>query len=604
MLRVCFLIWTYFCVVLAGEEFYNIAHMVNTISAVDWALGRGANGVEIDLQFNYTTGDVLRVQHGPPCDCTCVCPSPDWHKCELASGHVCATLYNDVKGMDPCYASTAVKCMFNHLATRKEILFIYIDSKVESDIMSPDVMEKAGKNIVKAVNKYLFGYKYGGIAVVGTLKFDALPYLKAAIAEATSSLYRDRIYFTIENEKNRIVQVLETLHSLSTSNIVYGTGLSPCIHGSPVKSSTLELATINKVHGVIGMPYIWTVDNVTNMTRDLDYMQGIITNYPGHLYTLLREFGIKLAGQGSRIPAATCTNVIANTTGYACSCTFRNSGCSISQPAPRGLACKCIKSGLQNCSGIVIKCHDPDNLHCHKPDNSVYSCLQGDGNCQGYTKTNCRCEFNQIGCAISRPPPQNIACRCVLKTNLTCRGEVAQCLDKESKYCAHPDKTVQTCVLGGGNCNGYSEETCECNNYGDGCYISRASAQYTACKCLMNASRSCWGEVENCLDHRSKFCKTPDESVYSCLQGTGNCDGYANASCTCRYQNGGCVIIKAPLPFTTCHCVYDGNQTCSDSVSWCRDPTSHYCSHPDTSRNTCLLGGGNCSGYYKQYARR
>ena len=572
--------------------------MVNTISAVDWALGRGANGVEMDIQFNTTTGDVLKVQHGPPCGCTCVCPSPDWRKCELATGHVCATLYNDVKGRDPCYASTDVKAMFTHLASRKEILFINLDSKVDIATMTPTVMEEAGKNIVKTSNKYLFDNNYGGVALVGIEYFDSLPYLKAAIEEAANSPYKNRIYFTIENERNRIGQVLKTLHSLPTSNIVYGTGLSPCIHGTPVKNNTLELATINKVNGVIGMSYIWTVDNETNIRNDLDYVQGIITNYPGRLYTLLRESGIKLAEQGSRIPTTTNSTVIANATGYSCNCTYRHMGCFISQAAPRCLACKCIKSGLKSCTGKVAQCHDPEDHHCSKPDKSVYSCLQGRGNCQGYEEAKCHCDFNRRGCSISRQPRSNIACTCALNANWTCSGELAVCRDEHSRYCMHPDQTVQTCVQGGGNCDGYEEETCDCVHYGNGCYISRPPPRYTACKCVLNGTGSCLGEIVNCLGGKSKLCESPDKSIYSCFQGTGDCNGYDNATCGCRYRNGGCVITKASPPSTTCSCQYDGDLSCTGSVSWCRDPSSFYCRQPDTSRNTCLLGGGNCSGYY------
>lgn len=598
MIQLCLLAGASLCLALAREGFYNIAHMVNTISAVDWALGRGANGVEMDIQFNTTTGDVLKVQHGPPCGCTCVCPSPDWRKCEFATGHVCATLYNDVKGRDPCDASTDVKAMFAHLASRKEILFINLDSKIDSATMGPGVMEKAGKNIVQTANKYLFDNNYGGIALVGAEYFGSLPYLKAAVREAAYSRYKNRIYFTFENERNKIIQVLEALHSLSTSNIVYGTGLSPCIHGTPVKNSTLELATINKVQGVIGMSYIWTVDNDTNIRHDLDYVQGIITNYPGRLNTLLRESGIKLAKQDSRIPAATSSAVIANTTGYSCNCTYRDEGCSISQAAPRGLACKCIQSGLSSCTGKVVQCLDPEDHHCYKPDTSVYSCLQGLGYCQGYKESKCICDFNGGGCSISRPPPPSIACMCTLNANWTCKGEVAICRDEDSRYCRHPDHKVQTCVQGGGNCDGYNDETCDCNKYGDGCYISRAPPRYTACRCVMNATNSCRGEIVSCLNRKSKFCETPEKSIYSCFQGTGNCNGYVNATCGCRYRNGGCVITKASPPSTSCVCQYDGHQSCTVSLSWCRDTTSYYCRHPDTSRSTCLLGGGNCSGYY------
>ena len=60
----------------ARDPFYNIAHMTNTPRAVDWALAKGANGIEIDLEFR-PNGDPFRFIHSPNgevCDCSCQCP--------------------------------------------------------------------------------------------------------------------------------------------------------------------------------------------------------------------------------------------------------------------------------------------------------------------------------------------------------------------------------------------------------------------------------------------------------------------------------------------------------------------------------------------------
>jgi hypothetical protein len=54
-----------------AQGFYAIAHMTNTAAAVDWALGQGANGVEMDLQFD-AAGKPTFFKHGGICDCTCI----------------------------------------------------------------------------------------------------------------------------------------------------------------------------------------------------------------------------------------------------------------------------------------------------------------------------------------------------------------------------------------------------------------------------------------------------------------------------------------------------------------------------------------------------
>ena len=60
----------------ARDPFYIIAHMTNTPRAVDWAVAKGANAVEIDLEFT-SNGEPYRTNHSPngeACDCTCMCP--------------------------------------------------------------------------------------------------------------------------------------------------------------------------------------------------------------------------------------------------------------------------------------------------------------------------------------------------------------------------------------------------------------------------------------------------------------------------------------------------------------------------------------------------
>ena len=51
--------------------------MTNTPDSVDWAVGKGANGVEIDVEFD-SHGNPKRFIHSPKsddaCDCSCICP--------------------------------------------------------------------------------------------------------------------------------------------------------------------------------------------------------------------------------------------------------------------------------------------------------------------------------------------------------------------------------------------------------------------------------------------------------------------------------------------------------------------------------------------------
>ena len=585
---------------IVGEEgFYNIAHMVNTKSAVDWALDQGANAVEIDVAFNSFSGALKEVKHGTPCDCTCACPAPAWGICSSITGFVCSVLKHGVTAESPCNGKSTFIDMLRHLASKNELALIVIDSKIEESDMSKNAMRRAGKNIVKALNMYLFGAGYAGKVIVGTPKLNTLPYLEEAVA-ATNTFggFKGKVYFTADMEKDNIESTLEKLHTLPTQNIVYGTGISACALKSSISDSTVEQAFINKVRGVAGMAYIWTIDKTSSMESYLPYVQGIMTNYPGTLYEVLKKAGIELATQSSTIPATTSSRVITKEARYRCDCNYHPGGCSISRPAPTGMACKCKYKGHWTCEGNIVQCRDPSNEFCLNPDKSVNSCMQGSGDCDGYKTSHCDCDYHPGGCAISRASPPDTACRCVFKGARTCKGELTRCKNETSPLCSKPDKSVYSCILGGGDCDGYENAKCDCDYHPGGCSISQAATlANTACKCIYLGGWRCRGDVVHCDDPNSHYCKNPDKSVYSCFQGNGDCEGYKTATCDCDYHPGGCTISKAPPRNTACKCSYTWLWTCRGDITKCRHTSDYYCRYPDTSKRSCFLGRGDCGGY-------
>jgi len=69
-------------------------------------------------------------------------------------------------------------------------------------------------------------------------------------------------------------------------------------------------------------------------------------------------------------------------------------------------------------------------------------------------------------------------------------------------------------------------------------------------------------------------------------------------SCDCAHRSGGCYIERPPPHGTACHCTNMGFLGCApDTIVQCKDYLNYNCLHPDTSKNTCLQGGGNCGGY-------
>ena len=91
---------------------------------------------------------------------------------------------------------------------------------------------------------------------------------------------------------------------------------------------------------------------------------------------------------------------------------------------------------------------------------SVASCLLGGGDCGGYSGA-CDCDykshgiFSGGGCKVSQAAPAHSACHCDYMGWFTCDGEVVRCHNEASTLCTTPDKTKASCLLGGGDCDGY-----------------------------------------------------------------------------------------------------------------------------------------------------
>ena len=111
-----------------------------------------------------------------------------------------------------------------------------------------------------------------------------------------------------------------------------------------------------------------------------------------------------------------------------------------------------------------------------------------------------------------------------------------------------------------------------------------------ACKCNYRTFWTCGGSVVQCKNSDSRYCKQPDKSINSCIQGGGDCDGYSSTKCDCNYKPGGCRISRKVVSGTACRCKYTGGWTCRGEVVKCRNPTSKQCIYPDKSVNSCVQG--------------
>ena len=173
------------------------------------------------------------------------------------------------------------------------------------------------------------------------------------------------------------------------------------------------------------------------------------------------------------------------------------------------------------------------------------------------------------------------------------------------------------------------ETKCACKFFmvtesGWSCQISKPAAKGTACKCnfksVLGFATSCLGENVVCANPGSEYCRNPDKSFLSCLQGRGEycwrhyerqtTSDQQGCECSYRkpngwYRSGGCKIVNKAPKHHACRCHYQGFFTCWGIVELCVNPNSTSCKNPDDSLESCREGRGveggdgmgDCSGY-------
>lgn len=151
------------------------------------------------------------------------------------------------------------------------------------------------------------------------------------------------------------------------------------------------------------------------------------------------------------------------------------------------------------------------------------------------------------GCRLSSLPRPGSACKCSFDGVLTCSGKEVPCLDPSDPRCSAPDFSLQTCVLGGGDCSGYRDSDCDCAYRPGGCVLQELAPVGLACHCQYKGAWTCGGRVVACADPASAACKSPEvTSVETCLQGGGDCHGYQ--ACAAGAGGAGCKASTSGTP--------------------------------------------------------
>ena len=144
----------------------------------------------------------------------------------------------------------------------------------------------------------------------------------------------------------------------------------------------------------------------------------------------------------------------------------------------------------------------------------------------------CTCEWkssihsSSTGCIITKAAPSGFACKCVANAyDKECVSYVELCADSNTISCTRPSTDVYSCVMGRGNCYGYS--ACDCDYHWGGCTISKAAPPGLACACVYEGVWTCRGQATYChTPNNVAVCIGPNYSYESCMNGGGDCGGY------------------------------------------------------------------------------
>lgn len=113
------------------------------------------------------------------------------------------------------------------------------------------------------------------------------------------------------------------------------------------------------------------------------------------------------------------------------------------------------------------------------------------------------CDYHPGGCSISKAAPPGTACKCVYKGAWTCGGDVVRCGNPKSPLCAAPSKGPAACVLGGGDCGGYSGSSdCDCDYKGKGLFKSSGCKIVKAAREGRTQAHCVQVCVQGCVDMR------------------------------------------------------------------------------------------------------
>ncbi|XP_023222781.1 phospholipase D SpeSicTox-betaIB4-like [Centruroides sculpturatus] len=252
---------------------YNIAHMVNTIKELDTYLDKGANSIEVDVQFT-TNGSLHSTYHGFPCDCFRICDNrEDFIEYIKYVRNISSPGSSDYK---------------------ENFVLLFLDLKSSS--LAPQHKYTAGTNLAKALIDHLWnrgddvtpinilfsiGHTGDSDIVRGfmdTLKIENLEHLT------------DKIGWDV-GLNDALLSIQRMWKNLNIKkNIWQGDGINNCLATFRTRGRLRNALTMRDSLSKINKVYQWTVDYSAFFRRSLrEGVDAFITNFPERLNRVLLE---------------------------------------------------------------------------------------------------------------------------------------------------------------------------------------------------------------------------------------------------------------------------------------------------------------------------
>lgn len=251
--------------------FYTIAHMANRPYTVDYAIGQGANAVEVDLTFA-RGGDHERFRHGTPCSCS------------VSNAGMCAVAR--------CEDASNVDEMLTHLAKAQlGVALVVIDAKAGP--VRSNALAYAGNKLAGEVIRELYARGYDGNLILSVAKLEYLPMITSAFENIRDNAPQllSRVGFSVDGEGENAAGVIDAL-SAFTANIAYGTGRTGAGRGyrDAIRSA--------RARG-IQFTYVWTLNDAEVIENYIhEGVSAIMTDHPFRSTDIANKRQVRLAKRG------------------------------------------------------------------------------------------------------------------------------------------------------------------------------------------------------------------------------------------------------------------------------------------------------------------